>query len=628
MGRKSKRKDRAYITASEWKQQGGGKGTTNNKNQEEGFRRLPFHCCAIGFTPIPVVSSSKEEEEGSGVNAVVTDDGTVMDIANAVPYIRQHHTHPVTGEPLELKDLTRITFHTNADGEICCPVLGKVFHDNSHIVAIKSSGHVYSWEAVEELCLKPKSLKDLITDEPFKRSDIIHIQDPDADMEKRNMAMFDHVKNEKRVGGGLDGGGNVRVVSSDAQRALDALGTSEAALAFEGGGGGKKAEAVLLQVHQKNKQASNVEEKPSPSYYSSEPVRSRGDLVTFKPGTATWNTDEISVQHTVEIHGGKVLPMPYSYQYKTSHTSTGAASKSFTSTAMNVSTKNELDKELVQLQPKHKGYVRMHTTLGDLNIELHCDIVPRTCENFMALAAGEYYTGTKFHRSIPHFMIQGGDPTGTGKGGGSVFCSSSSSSSGSQKRGACMMKDEFDSRLTHNARGVLSMANSGPNTNGSQFFILYKSAHHLDSKHTVFGKVVGGFDVLTKMEQVPTDEQDVPVEDIKIIGCTIFVNPYTDLIQEQQQEEEKKRRMESAKAHVPSIDSLDAIMMSHSTRRGKGENISGGHGSGVGRYLKQPAAVTMNTGNGNSQGAPPQYIASARKKQKKATTLTNFDAFS
>ena len=123
-------------------------------------------------------------------------------------------------------------------------------------------------------------------------------------------------------------------------------------------------------------------------------------------------------------------------------------------------------------------YLRLHTSLGDLNLELHCDLAPRTCENFLALAEGGYYDGTTFHRSIKNFMAQGGDPTGTGTGGASVF--------------GAKFRDEIDSRLLHTGRGVLAMANSGPNTNGSQFYILYKSARHLDHKHTVFGRVVGG----------------------------------------------------------------------------------------------------------------------------------------
>lgn len=95
-------------------------------------------------------------------------------------------------------------------------------------------------------------------------------------------------------------------------------------------------------------------------------------------------------------------------------------------------------------------------------------------------------------------MIQGGDPTGTGKGGESIY--------------GPTFKDEVDNRLSHSGRGVLSMANSGPHTNGSQFFIMYKSARHLDLKHSVFGKVVGGLETLAAMEKIDTDDDDRPVE--------------------------------------------------------------------------------------------------------------------
>jgi cyclophilin family peptidyl-prolyl cis-trans isomerase len=119
--------------------------------------------------------------------------------------------------------------------------------------------------------------------------------------------------------------------------------------------------------------------------------------------------------------------------------------------------------------------------LGDLNLELHCDVTPRTCENWLALAEAGYYDDTPFHRLIKHFMVQGGDPTGTGTGGCSIW--------------GPTFADEFDARLSHDGRGVVSMANAGPNTNGSQFFITFKSARHLDRKHTIFGKIVGGKDV-------------------------------------------------------------------------------------------------------------------------------------
>jgi peptidyl-prolyl cis-trans isomerase-like 2 len=541
MGRnKSKQKDRAYITASEWKDEWGGK-SVGSHGKNHGFKRLPFNCCAITFTPVDVQ------------NAVVTDDGTVMDIMNAVPYVQKFKKHPVLGTPLSLKDLTRITFHTNDAGEICCPVLGKVFNENTHIVCVKTSGNVYCWEALDELCLKPKNLKDLITEEPFKRSDIIHIQDP-KDLSGKNFVEFDHVKKNLVVE--KDGEkSHVNVVSDDAKRALGALG----------------------------KETRDIPK----TYYTSNPARKRHDLVTFKPGTATWNTD--ANQETVQRdpNSGRIVPQPFSHEYVASRHTTGAASKSFTSTAMNLSTKNEREMILKELKPKQKGYVRMHTSLGDLNIELHCDLVPKTCENFMALAQGEYYNGTKFHRLIPNFMIQGGDPTGTGTGGTSVF--------------GPTMEDEIHPMLKHDGRGQISMANSGPNTNGSQFFILFKSAKHLDFKHSVFGKVVGGFDVLSRMEKIQTDDADVPVEDITITGFTVFVNPYTDLIAEEE-EHERKRKLEETK--TPTIDSLDDIM-----------SKKGAKGTGVGRYLSFPTA---------GDAKPRAKVA---KHSKPTSSLSNFDSW-
>ena len=110
--------------------------------------------------------------------------------------------------------------------------------------------------------------------------------------------------------------------------------------------------------------------------------------------------------------------------------------------------------------PKEKGYLTLDTNKGSLNIELRCDLAPRTCENFLALCEMGYYTGTPFHRSIRNFMVQGGDPTGTGTGGESIY--------------GPTFPDEMDQRLKHDRRGVLAMANSGKDTNGSQFYILYK----------------------------------------------------------------------------------------------------------------------------------------------------------
>ena len=126
----------------------------------------------------------------------------------------------------------------------------------------------------------------------------------------------------------------------------------------------------------------------------------------------------------------------------------------------------------------------IQTNRGDIVLELHQDQTPNTVKNFVDLAEKGYYNGLTFHRVIPDFMIQGGCPDGTGMGGpGYKFA------------------DEFDPELRHDGPGVLSMANAGPNTNGSQFFITHVATPHLDGKHSVFGRVVTGQDVVDAVQQ-------------------------------------------------------------------------------------------------------------------------------
>jgi peptidyl-prolyl cis-trans isomerase B (cyclophilin B) len=136
----------------------------------------------------------------------------------------------------------------------------------------------------------------------------------------------------------------------------------------------------------------------------------------------------------------------------------------------------------------------MHTTHGTISLELFDEDAPKTVENFRKLATDKFYDGVIFHRVIPDFMIQGGDPQGTGTGGpGYTF------------------EDEFNQHKV--VRGALAMANAGPNTNGSQFFLVtIASAPWLDGKHTVFGQVTGGLDVVDAIEALPTGTHDRPLE--------------------------------------------------------------------------------------------------------------------
>ena len=140
----------------------------------------------------------------------------------------------------------------------------------------------------------------------------------------------------------------------------------------------------------------------------------------------------------------------------------------------------------------------LHTSEGPIGLELHSDDAPKTVDNFVKLARDGFYEGVIFHRVIPDFMIQGGDPTGTGTGGPGY-----------------QFEDEINEHPVE--RGALAMANAGPNTNGSQFFIVtVEAAPWLDGKHTVFGRVTSGMDVVDRISEVDRDANDRPREPITI----------------------------------------------------------------------------------------------------------------
>jgi cyclophilin family peptidyl-prolyl cis-trans isomerase len=147
---------------------------------------------------------------------------------------------------------------------------------------------------------------------------------------------------------------------------------------------------------------------------------------------------------------------------------------------------------------------KFETNQGTFSVELFEDKAPVTTKNFIDLIEKGFYDGVIFHRVIKGFMIQGGDPTGTGRGGPGYT-----------------IKDEFHKELRHSAPGILSMANAGPNSGGSQFFITLAATPWLDGKHAVFGKVSEGMDVVEKIGMTPTGGQDRPREDVKIERVTL-----------------------------------------------------------------------------------------------------------
>lgn len=152
---------------------------------------------------------------------------------------------------------------------------------------------------------------------------------------------------------------------------------------------------------------------------------------------------------------------------------------------------------------EEKNTVLMKTTVGDIKIKLHEDM-PVTAGNFKKLVSEGFYNGVIFHRVIENFMIQGGDPEGTGMGGPGYT-----------------IKDEFTDHNS-NKRGTISMANAGPNTGGSQFFINTVDNNNLDSRHPVFGEVIEGMDVVDAISKVETDSNDRPIEEVKMIEVTFI----------------------------------------------------------------------------------------------------------
>lgn len=154
----------------------------------------------------------------------------------------------------------------------------------------------------------------------------------------------------------------------------------------------------------------------------------------------------------------------------------------------------------LQIDPNKKYTAVLVTDKGDIKIELFADKAPKTVNNFVFLAKGGFYDNTIFHRVINDFMVQGGDPTGTGTGGPGY-----------------RFEDEFHAELTHDKRGVLSMANAGPGTNGSQFFITHVATAWLDNKHSVFGQLVDGEEAFAAIPERDPMKKDSPAVTLKTV---------------------------------------------------------------------------------------------------------------
>ncbi|XP_055324360.1 RING-type E3 ubiquitin-protein ligase PPIL2 [Sitodiplosis mosellana] len=465
-------------------------------------------------------------------------DGNVFELDAIIDFLQTFKVNPITGKSFDSKSLIKLNFHRNGDGEYHCPSLFKPFTKNSHIVAIAQTGNVFSFEAVEQLNIKTKNWKDLVDDTPFTRKDIITIQDPN-NVEKFNISTFYHIRKGLRV--------------ETEQEKLEK----------------KDPQGRLKTVSAETKDILNELERDFKS-------------IDKQDDAAAGSSKQIADK------------------FNSAHYSTGAVAASFTSTAMQPIYNHEaaiLDDHIIRYERvKKKGYVRLNTNLGPLNIELYCDTVPRTCENFMRHCQNGYYDGTIFHRSIKNFMIQGGDPTKTGRGGKSIW---------GEK-----FEDEILPNLSHTGRGILSMANSGPNTNGSQFFITYRSCRHLDGKHTIFGKLVGGLDTLNEMEKIEVDNKDRPIEDIVIEKCILFVDPF--------QEADEML----AKERADELEKQQKAVADEKKRKERNKPLTVFR-SGVGKYLNTAATASKSSNQSTISTEEPL----SKKKKTKNYGFGNFGSW-
>lgn len=490
MGRNT---DKLYITHSEWSSadafsanSGAGISRAKAGGIDGSFKRLPYNYCAVSLQPFS--------------HPVCTSNGTIFDIENIVPWIEKHGTNPVDGSPLKSSELIKLNFAKNDDDEFVDPVTYKVFTDNTHIVALKNTGNVFAWDTIERFNIKAKNWRDLVSDDEFSRKDIITLQDP-QNIESRNLSSFKFLKDgtstltEEEEAKRRDPLNNVNV---------SALGNSARIL--------KAKEAVAKARAEREKGAD-----PNKSTSADK----KKALSTLKNGPINPTAAK------------KALP------YNAAAYTTNKAAASFTSTGVTPHTGAEratLTDEQFMLKPKRvkiTGYARLQTNYGDLDLELYPEFAPKAVWNFIQLAKAGRYKDLVFHRNIRNFMIQGGDPTGTGRGGSSIWGKN--------------FTDELEGPLTFDSRGMLAMANKGKDTNSSQFFVTYRPTKHLDRKHTIFGRVVDGTATLNKLEDVKTDDSNHPIDPIKLIDVAVFLDPFEEYMKQRTENESKELEEEAIK---------------------------------------------------------------------------------
>lgn len=525
------------------------------------FKRLPFTFCALSLQPF--------------TTPVCTAEGLIFDHENIIRWLIKHDTNPVTGAPLKQTDLIKLNFVKNDAGEYVDPVTYKVLTDNTHIVAVRhgDSANAFAYDTIERLNIKPKMWKDLLTDEDFTRKDIITLQDP-QNLESRNLSEFKYLKDGEDAG----------IPKEEATINTSAMGNAADLKIMKAKEAVAKARAARANgtVTQPSAQ-SNSNSNPKPRQTVSSALKST--------------------------------------PYNATHHTTGLAAASLTSTGVTPHTSAALalqtDEEylLKTRRVKSKGYITLTTTVGQLTIELYPEFAPRAVWNFIRLTQKGYYTRMPFHRNIRNFMIQCGDPTGTGRGGESIW--------------GKPFQDELEGPLKHDARGVISMANKGKNTNSSQFFMLYRPAPHLDRKHTIFGRVVDEEGVLKLLEETPVDSNDRPKEKIEIVEAKVLVDPFEEFMRDREKREsDGKMKADERREQQGRRGGADDEKTTWTGKRIRNDGSVEGGGGAVGKYLSLNKASRAGDGMEDERAdleLEPEPEPEPVRKKIKASGFGNFD---
>lgn len=496
-----------------------------------------------------------------------TPEGQIFDHENILRWLINHDTNPTNGKPLKQSDLIKLNFAQNEAAGYVDPVTFKEFTDNTHLVAVRHghSANVFQYDTLERLNFKPKMWKDLVSDEDFTKKDLIVLQDP-QNLESRDLNSFKYLKDGEDAGIPKDEPAVNATAMGNAAKILKAKEAVAKARAERAAG--------TLTTQQKNGAAAKPVSKPSSSKAST----------------------------------------PYN---ATKHT-TGLAAASFTSTGVTPHTSGTLalmsDEEylLKRGRVKQRGYVRVETSLGELTLELYPEYAPKAVWNFIRLAQKGYYDGIKFHRNIRSFMIQGGDPTGTGRGGSSIWGKN--------------FDDEFLSPLKHDSRGILSMANKGKNTNSSQFFITYRKVPHLDGKHTIFGKAVDSDATLNALEAAEVGEDDRPVEDIMLEKVVVYVDPFEEFQKERKATENVERQQEERRQ----VGADDDNRTTWTGKRIRADGTVDRDSAGVGKYLKARLAevpAPVNDEDEIVEFVEEEPDPGPARKKTKAGAFGNFEGW-